>query len=561
MEDNKTVKITFEVDGIEKTVSSIDDAKVALKGLETQAKNTEKAAENAADELSEMGSTAEDSGKAGEGAMKVLDEVTGGLATKVKEVGGGFLAMGKKAVTAFKGAVKGANSMGKALIATGIGAIVVAVGLLVAYWDDIKGLVSGVSSEQKKLLADTEATRDAAAENLAATEASENSLKLAGKSEREIRELKIAQTAEIITATEAILVQQKQQKEAQVAAAQRNRDIAQGIIRFLTLPITMLLKTVDMMTAAISKIPGIDIATNLEEGFSGGIAEMLFDPEEVAKEGDATIAETEKQLAALKNKKDGYILAGKESDAKAAENRKQIEQELNDELERLRAENIEGEEARALALLEIEKRKQEEELKLKGASKELLLELDKNYEAQKAAIEDQFREQREAKEAEEAAKKKANQDIINEALKQAGLDSLEDAAVRAQKELEIQRQADIEKLTQAGATAEQLAIINKSNYAAKSKKLAEEEAAYKEELRKQELNNNLNGAKGMLDSITDLAGEGSCNWESSSNCKYHHIYIPISSSSICISCGYSNCRSSISTNCSRSCCRWRTSEH
>ena len=380
MEDNKTVKITFEVDGIEKTVSSIDDAKAALKGLETQAKNTEKAAENAADELSDMGDKAKDTGEAGEGAMKVLDEATGGLATKVKEVGGGFLAMGKKAVTAFKGAVQGASAMGKALIATGIGAIVVAVGLLVAYWDDIVGAVSGVSSEQKKLLADTEATRDAAAENLAATEASENSLKLAGKSEREIRELKIAQTEEIITATEALLVQQKQQKEAQVKAAQRNQDIAQGIIRFLTLPITTLLATVDMMTAAISKIPGINIETNLEEGFSGGLASMLFDPEEVAEEGDATIAETEKQLAALKNKKDGYILKGKESDAKAAQDRKQLEQELNDELERLRAENIEGEEAKALALLEIERKKQEEELRQKGASNELLLELDKNYE-------------------------------------------------------------------------------------------------------------------------------------------------------------------------------------
>ena len=72
------------------------------------------------------------------------------------------------------------------------------------------------------------------------------------------------------------LEQMKATKKAQVEAAQRNKDITQGIIRFLTLPITVLLATVDQLTAALSKIPGLgDIATDLEAGFSGGIAATI----------------------------------------------------------------------------------------------------------------------------------------------------------------------------------------------------------------------------------------------------------------------------------------------
>jgi hypothetical protein len=60
----------------------------------------------------------------------------------------GFVMFGQGAKTALSG-VK------SALLATGIGALVVALGVIVAYWDDIKGAVSGVSAEQKKLNEDS----------------------------------------------------------------------------------------------------------------------------------------------------------------------------------------------------------------------------------------------------------------------------------------------------------------------------------------------------------------------------------------------------------------------
>jgi len=319
------------------------NASEALDEVNSAVKDLKGGVDEAGDAVSQLGETLGGAGDTGEKAMGVLDQATGGLVSSVKGLVGGVKSFGKTAISAFRASTAGANGLKKALISTGIGALVVALGLIVAYWDDIKGAISGVSSDQKQLLADTQAEAEARKEALSATESSENSLKLQGKSEREIRDLKIQQTNEIILATEQVLEQQKLQAKAQEDAMRRNRDIAQAVIRFLTMPITLLLATVDAMTAAISKIPGINIATNLEEGFSGGLANMLFDPEEVAEEGAATIAETEKQLAALKNKRDGYILQNQDEDARAAQEKLDAEKKAAEELAALKKEIAEAE--------------------------------------------------------------------------------------------------------------------------------------------------------------------------------------------------------------------------
>ena len=502
------VKIIFEIEGIQQSVSSVEELQTALKGIDKQAKKTEKSVGDVADAAKDMGKKSEDAGKAGEGALKVMDEASGGLATKVYEVGGGLKAMGKQAVTAFKGAVMGANSMGKALIATGIGAIVVALGLIVAYRDDIVGAISGVSSEQKQLLADTQATADAASAQYDATSASENSLKLAGKSEREIRDLKIQETDEIIVATEAVLQQQKEQAKAQTEAMERNKSIAQNVIRFLTMPITILLATVDAMTAAISKIPGIDISTNLEEGFSGGLANMLFDPEETAAAGAATVAETEKQLAALKNSRDGFKLQEKDANAKSAKERADMEAELNAELERLRAENLADAEQKALALLELQRQTDRQTLIDKKASADLLLEFDTQSEIQRLAIVKQYQDAKDAI-ADAAAKKRTDdRAIVDAVLKQAELQGMEDAFRRAEAELELQRQTDIAKITQAGATADEIAKINQS-YADKQTDLGEQEVQFNKDVQAAKVGAALDASSAVLGSIVSLVGEGS----------------------------------------------------
>ena len=249
----------------------------------------------------------------------------------------------------FRAGIAGANGLKAALISTGIGALVVALGMIVAYWDDIVGAVSGVSSSQKQLLADTEAEVTARQNALTITESSENSLKLQGKTEREIRDIKIQQTNEVITATEAQLEQQKQMKKAQVEAAERNQKIAAGVIAFLTAPITILLGAVDALTYGLKQVGVLEEATSLAEDYLMGTASLIFDPEEVAEEGDATIAETEKTLRDLKNKRDGYIIQNQQEEQQAArdaaakrdeEEKKRLEEEKRkaEELAALKAE-------------------------------------------------------------------------------------------------------------------------------------------------------------------------------------------------------------------------------
>tara|TARA_R110000822_G_scaffold14631_2_gene51253 strand:+ start:514 stop:2220 length:1707 start_codon:yes stop_codon:yes gene_type:complete len=68
------------------------------------------------------------------GAIAVLDSLTGGLATKIKDA--------FEASKLFNFSLKG---MRTALISTGIGVFVVALGLAVAYWDDIKDAILGTT--------------------------------------------------------------------------------------------------------------------------------------------------------------------------------------------------------------------------------------------------------------------------------------------------------------------------------------------------------------------------------------------------------------------------------
>jgi hypothetical protein len=318
--------------------SAIKDQRISLKELNSERRITK----TALDDLS-------DSSLNQSAIIQGIDKVTGGYATKLKKLYLG-LVEGAKGVKTF---ILGLNGIKKAVIATGIGALVVALASIIAYWDDIKGLVSGVSSKQQKLLADTKATAAASKNILDATSASENSLKIQGKTEREIRDLKIQQTKEVISATEAVLEQQIQQAIAQEAAMQRNKDIAQNVITFLVdAAITIYISVpLMLMTAAISHryLELGYVATNLRRKILAvELANMLFDPEETKKEGEATIAETEKQLAELRNRRDGFKLQNQADANKAAEEAKALELKKAQELADLKNE-IRDAEANSIA--------------------------------------------------------------------------------------------------------------------------------------------------------------------------------------------------------------------
>ena len=287
-------------------------AEVIQVQLETDTKEAVRQVSKLKKEVQKVGQAAKKSGEEISAAMQVGNALTRSLDTKTAGLASKLLKVGKAAKLSGK-------AMKTALISSGIGAAVVAIGLLVEYWDEIKGLVNGVSSEQATLLKTTEDTLSAQQEQLAITGSMENSLKLQGKTDKEIRDLKRQQTDEIISSTILLLEQQKEVKKTQVEASERNKSIATGIIAFLSIPLLIITGLIDGITNSLKNLGIIEEATSLTEDYLDSTSSLLFDPEEVKKDGEETIKATEETLRKLQNTRDGFLLKDKEDKEKAKE--------------------------------------------------------------------------------------------------------------------------------------------------------------------------------------------------------------------------------------------------
>jgi hypothetical protein len=207
-----------------------------------------------------------------------------------------FKQMKAVAIDAFKG-------IKAAIGSTGIGLLLVAIGSLVAYWDDIKAAVSGTSDEQEKLNETSKENLKTQEDKLDVIDGQSNQLRLQGKSEKDILNLKIKQSDEAIRAAEINLENAKNTKNAQVEASKRNYEFTKGLINFLLAPVTIVLAAADALGKALGK------NWKLQEGFTGGLAKMVFDPEQTAKDGDKTIEAAEASLNKLKEKRAGFQIA------------------------------------------------------------------------------------------------------------------------------------------------------------------------------------------------------------------------------------------------------------
>jgi hypothetical protein len=357
----------------------------------------------------------------------------------IREAIPSFKALGTAAKNALAGIKTG-------IAATGIGLLVVALGTIVAYWDDIKGAVSGVSDEQSKLNEKTDANVLAQQAKYDAISGQDNILKLQGKSEQDILQIKKAQIQAVIKATEAQLVQQESTKKAQVAAAKRNNQILQGIITFLTAPLQLLLKTVDMVGSALGKDFG------LQKGFTKGLANLVFDPEETALEADKTIEETKKKLATLKNEAAGFEIAlQKQSDksSKTAKDNNDLIAKANADAKKLALEQQQQLDAK------LEEIAEQNYLKtLSDQEKELLAVQDKYFELETLA-----KGNAEALNDIEIAKLNEQNDIN---LKYQEIAYKQDQEAKA-KQKEADEKAAKEKIETEKAVAETLAAIRESD--------------------------------------------------------------------------------------------------
>ena len=272
-----------------------------------------------------------------------------------------------------------------AIIATGIGALVVAIGLLIANFDKLKGAINGVSKEQKDALDDQEKAVDLAKERLDLISEQENILKLQGKSEREILDLKL-EASKVAIATQIKLLESTIKLEkAQIDAEKRNKKYLENFTKVIFIIPRTILKGIDLIGEGLNrvfqevqKIPfakkilgeePINIDFGLGKMADGGIesvAGLIFNPVETTEKATETINETTKALNKLRNELAGFELSKKDMDQNTADELKKRQDEEKEKWGKLQKAKIITKEEVDLELVEKEQTLNERLLELYG---------------------------------------------------------------------------------------------------------------------------------------------------------------------------------------------------
>lgn len=391
--ENSTNKTADEIKQLELNASN---AAIAFKSAQLKVDNLTSANNKLETSNKVLGRSVLDNG----GAMGLLSAATGGLAMDIKDA--------FEASELFKFSLKGWKA---ALAATGIGLLIVALGTIVAYWDDIKGAVDGVSSSQKKLLADQKASVAQSQKELDILNSQDNILKLQGKSEKEILRLKISQTDETIKQMELQLVQEQQQLDAQIKASERNKQILSEMLNWINVPLRLLLTTVDQVGKALGQnfglVESLDKSTKSIRDKAAG---LIFDPEEVKKEGQTAIDDTKKTLTNLKNQRAGYVLSLRDIAKKESDDAKDARKKAAEVLQKSIDDRIKLEDEQWLKLQELTKNKYDfERIQLQQKLDKDLEMAKNNYELQKALKEKFIKDSKDIDKREEEESQK-NQD-------------------------------------------------------------------------------------------------------------------------------------------------------
>jgi len=308
------------------------------------------------------------------------------LAANISQVKPGDIANGIKGIgSAFA-------SVGKALLTNPIFLIGAAIAAAIVYADELLSLIDGVTDAETERLNAQKESAAQSKQQLDAIGQQENILRLAGKTEKEILQTKIAQAQQAIIDQKAVIESLRVQRDAQIQAAERNRDILKGLLNFVSLPITALLAGVDILTEKLNALGFISNETfakfgNLRDKFTTSIAELVFDPAEVAKEGDDALAAAEKGLKDLENAQAGFQLSIN-----------QINQKGADERQKQRDEELAAEQKLAQQILETRRKTAEQSLKI---TEQIRKDATKPVESTKTEVknfDDEIKAQRDAEE-------------------------------------------------------------------------------------------------------------------------------------------------------------------
>lgn len=224
-----------------------------------------------------------------------------------------------------------------AIIATGIGALAVGVGLLIANFDKIKNSIMGISDASKDLQETTKATTELNKKNLETLNNQENILKLQGKTEREILTMKIEGQKKVVQSIKNELLAQKVVNKEKEEGSKRNQRILQFTLKLLAAAPLALIKVIDFVGEGIEKVVNsitqtavgrrvfglepIDVDFGLSEKANKLLEKastLVFDPSETEEQGKEDLKKLEEELLKQENALAGFHLRVIDMDKKVA---------------------------------------------------------------------------------------------------------------------------------------------------------------------------------------------------------------------------------------------------
>jgi hypothetical protein len=309
---------------ITKVKDALKDQRIGLKELNLERSDATKAAKGFTTANKDLA----DQVSKNYGITGLLNQLTGGLASRYRD-----------SYDAVTGLNKGLKGLRGALLATGIGAAVVAIGLLVKNFDKVKQVLTGVTAEQKRFL-ETQAQA-----TIAANEASQSLRSLrdvvldetASQSAREQALFKLTETAtelngvtldqedalkKVTEATEpyikAVEARAKAEAFAQIIAEEEAK-----IIREQQKGLEEQVGTLDFIKAGF-------LSVGNAAQFSGKLSQTAFENQQ------NTINKSKTLIGELQTQYEGFITTALEFENQTDENEKKAEERNKAEKKRIK---------------------------------------------------------------------------------------------------------------------------------------------------------------------------------------------------------------------------------
>jgi hypothetical protein len=270
-----------------------------------------------------------------DGLSQSLNLVSGNLARlKPEDISKGLKSMSEAGVNAFK-------ALGKAIMANPlllVAGILVAIAMnfetLIKLFPSLENALTGIDEQQRSIAKNAQAQADASKKAYENGKLEENSLRLQGKSEKEILQINMKRLETSIKNGKVNLDIQESQAKSQIDASKRNNSIIQQVVRagleagaltlrLLAAPIDAVLATANKVSEAlgfgtITALNLNDEITKLTVAGSQMVANLFIDPAAQETELKASFDKQRTEIKQMESDYAGMQLSIKKMDSDAA---------------------------------------------------------------------------------------------------------------------------------------------------------------------------------------------------------------------------------------------------